>query len=77
MVPAGNQGRRRGGRRLAGTGTPHSGAALWARPGLVVFSGTADMMSNILFLLATRTGTLSASTVLVSRYPVVVVKPPA
>ena len=49
------------------------GAALWARPGLVVLSGTADMMSNMLFLLATRTGTLSVSAVLVSLYPVVVV----
>jgi drug/metabolite transporter (DMT)-like permease len=50
-----------------------SGDALWARPGLIVLSGTADMMSNILFLLATRTGTLGISAVLVSLYPVVVV----
>lgn len=50
-----------------------SGGALWARSGLIVLSGTADMMSNILFLLATRTGTLSVSAVLVSLYPVVVV----
>ncbi len=50
-----------------------SGGALWARSGLIVLSGTADMMSNILFLLATRTGPLSVSAVLVSLYPVVVV----
>jgi uncharacterized membrane protein len=50
-----------------------SGGALWARPGLIVLSGTADMMSNVLFLLATRSGTLSVSAVLVSLYPVVVV----
>jgi drug/metabolite transporter (DMT)-like permease len=50
-----------------------SGGALWARSGLIVLSGTADMMSNILFLLATRTGALSVSAVLVSLYPVVVV----
>jgi drug/metabolite transporter (DMT)-like permease len=50
-----------------------SGGALWARSGLIMLSGTADMMANILFLLATRTGTLSVTAVLVSLYPVVVV----
>ncbi|MGH3766290.1 MAG: EamA family transporter [Pseudonocardiaceae bacterium] len=40
---------------------------------LIILSGTADMVSNILFLLATRTGGLSVSAVVVSLYPVVVV----
>ena len=35
-------------------------------------SGTGRRKSNILFLLATRTGTLGVSAVLVSLYPVVV-----
>jgi len=41
--------------------------------GLIVLSGGMDMVSNILFLLATRTGALSVSAVLVSLYTVVVV----
>jgi drug/metabolite transporter (DMT)-like permease len=50
-----------------------AGEALWTRWGLIVLSGTTDMVANILFLLATRDGTLSISGVLVSLYPVVVV----
>lgn len=50
-----------------------SGGGLRARAGLIVLSGTADMVANILFLLATRTGALSVSAVVVSLYPVVVV----
>lgn len=49
------------------------GSALGARCGLIVLSGALDMVSNILFLLATRAGALSISAVLVSLYPVVVV----
>ena len=49
------------------------GEAPWRRWGLIVLSGTADMVANILFLLATRDGALSVSAVLVSLYPVVVV----
>ncbi|MGH3824463.1 MAG: EamA family transporter [Pseudonocardiaceae bacterium] len=40
---------------------------------LIVLSGAMDMVSNILFLLATRAGALSISAVLVSLYTVVVV----
>lgn len=40
---------------------------------LVALSGAMDMVSNILFLLATRAGALSISAVLVSLYTVVVV----
>lgn len=40
---------------------------------LIVLSGGMDMVSNILFLLATRAGALSISAVLVSLYTVVVV----
>lgn len=47
--------------------------ATWTRCGLIVLSGTADMVANVLFLLATRAGALSVSAVLVSLYPVVVV----
>ncbi|MGH3692606.1 MAG: EamA family transporter [Pseudonocardiaceae bacterium] len=50
-----------------------SGSALRVHRGLIVLSGTADMVANILFLLATRDGALSISVVLVSLYPVVVV----
>jgi drug/metabolite transporter (DMT)-like permease len=39
----------------------------------MVLSGTMDMASNILFLLATRDGALGISAVLVSLYPVVIV----
>jgi drug/metabolite transporter (DMT)-like permease len=49
------------------------GESLWLRCGLIVLSGAADMVANILFLLATRHGTLSVSAVVVSLYPVVVV----
>ncbi|HYZ35410.1 MAG TPA: EamA family transporter [Pseudonocardiaceae bacterium] len=49
------------------------GEAPWTWWGLIVLSGTADMLANILFLLATRDGALSVSAVLVSLYPVVVV----
>lgn len=41
--------------------------------GLVVLSGLFDSAANVLFLLATRTGDLGVSAVLVSLYPVVVV----
>jgi uncharacterized membrane protein len=47
-----------------------------ARPagvGLMVLCGLLDSAANVLFLLATRTGALSISGVLVSLYPVVVV----
>lgn len=50
-----------------------SDEALWPRCGLIVLSGAADMVANILFLLATRSGALSVSAVVVSLYPVVVV----
>ncbi|MDQ3904171.1 MAG: EamA family transporter [Actinomycetota bacterium] len=50
-----------------------SDEALWTRCGLIVLSGAADMVANILFLLATRNGALSVSAVVVSLYPVVVV----
>jgi drug/metabolite transporter (DMT)-like permease len=41
--------------------------------GLMLLCGVLDTAANVLFLLATRTGTLSVSGVLVSLYPVVVV----
>jgi drug/metabolite transporter (DMT)-like permease len=41
--------------------------------GLMVLCGLLDTAANVLFLLATRTGALSVSGVLVSLYPVVVV----
>ena len=41
--------------------------------GLMVACGVLDTAANVLFLLATRTGSLSVSGVLVSLYPVVVV----
>lgn len=47
--------------------------SVWMRWGLIVLSGAADMVANILFLLATRHGSLSVSGVVVSLYPVVVV----
>ena len=50
-----------------------SSEATWTRFGLILLSGTADMVANVLFLLATRQGALSVSAVLVSLYPVVVV----
>jgi drug/metabolite transporter (DMT)-like permease len=50
-----------------------AGETLWTRWGLIVLSGTTDMVANILFLLATRNGALSVSAVVVSLYPVVVV----
>jgi drug/metabolite transporter (DMT)-like permease len=40
---------------------------------LMLLCGVLDTAANVLFLLATRTGTLSVSGVLVSLYPVVVV----
>jgi drug/metabolite transporter (DMT)-like permease len=49
------------------------GEPRWTWWGLIVLNGTADMVANILFLLATRDGALSVSAVLVSLYPVVVV----
>jgi len=39
--------------------------------GLVVLSGTTDMLANVLFLLATRSGLLSLASLLSSLYPVV------
>lgn len=48
-------------------------SALRVHTGLIVLSGTTDMVANILFLLATRDGALGISAVLVSLYPVVVV----
>jgi drug/metabolite transporter (DMT)-like permease len=56
--------RRRGG--VGQGGVRASGAAL------MVACGVLDTAANVLFLLATRTGTLSVSGVLVSLYPVVV-----
>jgi uncharacterized membrane protein len=41
--------------------------------GLMLLCGVLDTLANVLFLLATRTGSLSVSGVLVSLYPVVVV----
>jgi len=52
--------------RLAGRGRP-------AAIGLMVLCGLLDTAANVLFLLATRTGALSVSGVLVSLYPVVVI----
>jgi drug/metabolite transporter (DMT)-like permease len=49
------------------------GSAAGVHAGLIVFSGTTDMVSNILFLLAIRDGALGINVVLVSLYPVVVV----
>lgn len=52
------------------------GSGRAARPvgvGLMVLCGVLDTAANVLFLLATRTGELSVSGVLVSLYPVVVV----
>jgi hypothetical protein len=46
-----------------------AGEALWTRWGLIMLSGTTDMVANILFLLATRNGALSVSAVVVSLYP--------
>ena len=46
--------------------------ARWHGVGLMVLCGVLDTAANVLFLLATRTGTLSVSGVLVSLYPVVV-----
>ncbi len=51
-----------------GTGGRPSGAV-----GLMVLCGLLDTAANVLFLLATRTGALSVSGVLVSLYPVVVI----
>ncbi|MEX0705741.1 MAG: DMT family transporter [Nitriliruptoraceae bacterium] len=39
--------------------------------GLIVLSGTTDMLANVLFLLATRSGLLSLASLLASLYPVV------
>ncbi len=39
--------------------------------GLIVMSGVTDMLANVLFLLATRTGLLSLASLLASLYPVV------
>jgi drug/metabolite transporter (DMT)-like permease len=50
-----------------------SAGATWTRFGLILLSGTADMVANVLFLLAIRESALSVSAVLVSLYPVVVV----
>ena len=52
--------------RLLGQGRP-------AGIGLMVLCGVLDTAANVLFLLATRTGALSVSGVLVSLYPVVVI----
>lgn len=41
--------------------------------GLVLLSGIADMLANLLFLLATRGGLLSLVSVISSQYPIVVV----
>lgn len=57
------------------------GALLLARPAvrggggwrLMVASGVLDTVANVLFLVATRVGTLSVSAVVVSLYPVVLV----
>ncbi|MDQ4104621.1 MAG: EamA/RhaT family transporter [Actinomycetota bacterium] len=53
-----------------------SAARARSRPaglGLIALSGALDMIANILFLLAVRSGALGVSAVLVSLYPVVVV----
>jgi drug/metabolite transporter (DMT)-like permease len=41
--------------------------------GAMILSGALDVVANVAFLLATRSGALSVSGVLVSLYPVVVV----
>jgi EamA domain-containing membrane protein RarD len=40
---------------------------------LVAVSGGLDMLANVLFLLATRTGLLTVAALLTSLYPIVVV----
>ena len=40
---------------------------------LIAVSGALDMLANILFLFATRTGLLTISALLTSLYPIVVV----
>ncbi|HXV92493.1 MAG TPA: EamA family transporter, partial [Pseudonocardia sp.] len=50
-----------------------AGPGLLGLAGLVVTSGVLDVVANVLFLLATRAGSLSVSGVVVSLYPVVVV----
>jgi uncharacterized membrane protein len=54
--------------RRSGTGSTGSGVGR-----LVVLSGVFDTFANVLFLLATRSGDLGVSAVVVSLYPVVVV----
>lgn len=59
---------------VLGAGVPRTGPACsGATLRLVVLSGALDMAANILFLVATRAGSLATSAVLVSLYPVVVV----
>lgn len=49
------------------------GGRLRAPTGLMIVSGVGDTLANVLFLLATRLGSLGVSAVVVSLYPVVVV----
>jgi drug/metabolite transporter (DMT)-like permease len=48
-------------------------AGVPAKPGLMVVSGLLDTVANVLFLLATRVGSLGVTAVIVSLYPVAVV----
>jgi drug/metabolite transporter (DMT)-like permease len=61
------------GRRAARRAGPGGAGDARAVLGLMVACGLLDTAANVLFLLATRTGALSVSGVLVSLYPVVVV----
>jgi drug/metabolite transporter (DMT)-like permease len=61
------------GRRAARRAGPGGDGRTRAVLGLMVACGLLDTAANVLFLLATRTGALSVSGVLVSLYPVVVV----
>jgi drug/metabolite transporter (DMT)-like permease len=59
--------------RAGRLGPRAAGGPLSGTVGLMVLCGVLDTGANVLFLLATRTGALSVSGVLVSLYPVVVV----
>lgn len=66
LLARGRRGRPVGHGGLTGQGRP-------AGVRLMVLCGVLDTAANVLFLLATRTGALSVSGVLVSLYPVVVI----
>ncbi|MCW2718591.1 EamA family transporter [Pseudonocardia sp.] len=62
--------------RMAAPDRPDSVLDVWLRAGvtrLLLVSGVFDTGANVLFLVATRTGDLGVSAVVVSLYPVIVV----